>query len=123
MKKIHWLILLAVLVALTLTCPKRDAHLEAFTQEMKTAMANETGKVLGQNATPLASLATNFASNLLVDNLLTVSNYGIVSVGRLQWNGEEYPVSVGLLGHVFTVNHEQIEQKVEQAVREKVPFL
>ncbi len=124
MKKFILVIAIAVLlVAMAVTCPQREAHLTAVNKEVKTAVTDEVEKLLGKSIAFYASLATNIASKLAIDSHFSVGNYGILSVGYVEWKEQRYPVSVGVLGHVFTVGHEQMEEKVEDYVRENIPFL
>ena len=124
MKKIVSIVaVVAVLVVMALTCPDEEAHQARVKREVKTAVSNEMEKVLGKNISFYASIATNLATNLAVDNMVRVSNYGLVSVGTLDWGDETHLVSVGVFGHVFSVGHEFLEEKIEEYVRQKVPFL
>ena len=52
---------------------------------------------------------------MAVNNLLSVDNYAVCSVGRLEWQGDNKIVSFGLLGHVYTFDAEDLEEAYDKA--------
>ena len=66
-----------------------------------------------------------------IDNLITVDNYFVCSIGKVNYDNKEHIVSVGLLKHIFTVDKDELktaaemyykdaEVKVEQDLQKKV---
>ena len=51
--------------------------------------------------------------------LLVVKNYFVVSVGRIDYDGQERIASIGVFGHVFTVDKEDIVKVLQQAEQER----
>lgn len=93
-------IIVALLLALILTCPKADDHREAVRAELGTSLSdtfNENG---------MDSFAPLVQSIILpaATNMVTVSNYTVCSVGRFEWKGKSHVVSVGVLGHVYVLS-------------------
>ena len=61
------------------------------------------------------------AAESALNELLTVDNYFICSVGRMEFDGREHVTSIGLLNHIFTVNKDDIIHaldRAEQAARD-----
>ena len=76
---------------------------------------NTTGNELIDNA--FRSISNAFAGKVVeaaVDNLVTVDNYVVCSLGKVNYNGKDYVVSLGLLGHIFTVDEDDLQKAAEQ---------
>ena len=116
------LIVLALIAGtMVLTCPKYEDHHSKITKLASTAVTQVVARQLGlDNAfvtTGLRMLSGSIVEQVVdvtVDNLLTVDNYVVCSVGKMNFNGEDKVVSVGLFGHVFTVNQETVTDAAEQ---------
>lgn len=115
MKKFGILIIILVLIALVgvATCPDRQAHEEAISEVID-------NYVKDKNASEATDLLSSFCNSLetklvrlVMEENLEVENYFVCSIGRIEWEGEEKVVSVGLLGHIFTAKEEQIAAELE----------
>lgn len=108
-------VLVALLCMLIITCPGTDAHRDAIkksvTEEIdrrKDAADNSFGAAIGGFfAQQLASLA--------VDNMVHVDNYFIFSLGRVHFDGKDHTLSVGILGHVYTLNANEAAEAIEKS--------
>ena len=49
-----------------------------------------------------------------MDNLVSVDNYFVGSVGKINIAGKSYIVSVGVLNHIFTLNKDQLRLAAEK---------
>ena len=88
--------LVAFAIVLILTCPKPEQH---------------KGNALIDNA--FRSISNAFAGNVIrsaVDNLVTVDNHIIYSTGKVNYAGQDHIVSLGLLGHIFTVDEDDLQE-------------
>ena len=116
MKKIL-LLLIAVIIAatMTVTCPDKEAHMTALNNELsmliddKIDEANEKSHFLNDDD-PLNSGFKMMASALaggivksMVEQKLMVKNYFVCSLGQVNTDNGVKTLSVGLLGHVFTL--------------------
>lgn len=120
------LLILAVIgVAMIFTCPDKKAHQDVIRQEFNSAMSEKMGESKGivQSVIQMGSkYVIGLAAESALNELLTVDNYFICSVGKLEYEGREHVSSIGVLGHVFTVNKDDIVRaldKMEQAAREE----
>ena len=43
-----------------------------------------------------------------------MDNYVVCSLGKVNYNGKDYVVSLGLLGHIFTVDEDDLQKAAEQ---------
>ena len=84
------------------TLPDKEAHINAVSHAMISEI--EQGNVLpGIGDTKLSDVATDeaFVDECLA-NMLVVESYGVVTIGKIRWMNNEYVVSLGILGKVFT---------------------
>ena len=110
--------LVACAIVLILTCPKPEQHKEVLsgviTKTVNDAVndtTNTTGNALIDNA--FRSISNAFAGNVIrsaVDNLVTVDNHIIYSTGKVNYAGQDHIVSLGLLGHIFTVDEDDLQE-------------
>ena len=114
--------LVAFAIVLILTCPKPEQHKEVLsgviTKTVNDAVndtTNTTGNALIDNA--FRSISNAFAGNVIrsaVDNLVTVDNHIIYSTGKINYAGQDHIVSLGLLGHIFTVDEDDLQEAARQ---------
>ena len=112
-KRIHFffpLILLGLIIVMIISCPKKEQHLESLTDTISSVLLDgedpdivSLGKMLG-----------NPVSRLIVNTYVTVDDYVLCSIGRFDYEGESHIVSVGILGHVFTMPKSKIKRRMEQ---------
>ncbi len=121
-------LILAILFAtMVFTCPDRRAH-EAAIQEVTKAwmdgkveenMGNITGMggVFGDLINKAIKELTGFGTDKVISNYLDVKNYVVCSVGRMSvGDAQDKMVSLGLFGHVFTFDKDDIEKAWTQAM-------
>lgn len=92
-----------VLLLLVCTVPNKDDHKQAIAKECLASMEKESKTEKEQME---AALGASMIGKVL-DSSLEVSNYGIVSVGRISNGKESKTVSYGVLGHVFVSNMDE----------------
>jgi len=119
------LIMVVIAVAMIFTCPDKRAHQEVIRQEFNSAMSQKMGESKGivQSMIQMGSkYVMGLAAESALNELLTVDNYFVCSVGKMEYEGRNHVASIGVLGHVFTVNKDDIVRaldKLEQAAREE----
>ena len=121
-----WIFVLLLLVVMFATCPKEADHQEAFATAFGNNIENinipliknfgEPIKKLVKSATGSNGLINSIAKLLGIDLSIDVTNYGIVSLGRLP-NGKI--VSVGAFGHVFTMSDDTFRKSIEEWLNEE----
>jgi len=99
-----------------LTCPNKEQH----TESIQEAFANHLESQLGAKgeSDPDAGFH-QFSSHLgggmmkmLLQDKLTVKNYGVCSIGKLEVREKSSTVSVGILNTVFTVSFDKIQKQI-----------
>ena len=117
MKKliITLLIIIGLGAVAVVSCPDRQDHKDAIMEVINGAINDELqGSDAGEQA--LSALVGSIGSSVagyLIDNRLTVKNYFVFSVGELNdIDGVDQKVSVGVFGHVFTGNKEQLKDAI-----------
>lgn len=111
----HFLTILLIIViiagAMVITCPDKARHIEAIGEVIDNSIC--------QDDTGVAALFSAFGGKKLILNVIdpffNVDNYFIVSIGKIRLDeNESKPVSVGILGHVFTIDKEKAKQMLEE---------
>lgn len=104
------LILLGLIIVMIISCPNKEQHTESLTDTISSVLLDgedpdivSLGKMLG-----------NPVSRLIVNTYVTVDDYVLCSIGRFDYEGEKHIVSVGILGHVFTMPKSKIKRRMEQ---------
>lgn len=118
-------ILLLVVAIMALTNPDRRDHSQAISREVTGALTSMADSAVSDD--PIAQgflmIGRAFAGNIVdaaVNNLLRYNNYVVLSVGQIDFQGKTYTVSVGLLGHVFTMKRDEMVKAVESNGRIEV---
>lgn len=111
MKKILILGIIVLFGAvLVLTCPDKQKHVDAISSVfdyVAQRAAEEPGGTFSDQY--LGAMLLSQISSLAIPSLLEVDNYFVVSIGHISLPNEEPEVvSVGLLGHVFTLNKDDV---------------
>jgi len=102
------LFVLLVLVGLIVTCPDKQKHVDAITDEMHSAVNDKIHEKMTENddiSQGLELLGGAFANTIVdgvVKNSISVKNYFVCSIGEISLMGKTKQVSIGFLGHVFT---------------------
>ena len=122
MKKVL-LAILAVLVigavAAVVTCPDKQKHKEAImavvNEKIHEELQTDNEDLLELNAV-FGSLGSGIASKI-VDNRLKVKNHFLWSTGEIKdLKGEYQQISVGVFGHIFTFNKEDLDKAIDDAL-------
>ena len=107
------------------TCPQHDDHKEKLSHLVVNAVNQVIERQLGSDNMLLAKGMQMISNSLLgdivdtaIDSMLTVDNYGVCSIGKINYDGKDNIVSIGLFGHVFTVNQDKVTDVVEHYVRQ-----
>lgn len=95
--------IIALLAVMVVTCPDQEAHKAAVGNVVKQGMGLSAGGIDDPDGWgSLAMLVGGGIANYALDQMMSVDNYFFVSVGKFTYEGKTKPLSVGVLGHVFT---------------------
>lgn len=119
MRKFITFILVVALIGVVciMTCPDRQAHKDTLMSVINTELNREANDFFGNEAVALfgASVGTKIIE-VALNNRLDVKNYFIFSIGRIYYEDEPQTISIGILGHVFTISDEQFHKVLEEFV-------
>ena len=121
---LSFVVLIATMI---ITCPKAEQHKEVLSTVI-TATVNDavnesdniTGNAYLDNAFKAVSNA--FAGKVIqaaVNELVTVDNYVVCSLGKVRYEGKAHVVSVGVFGHIFTVDEDDLREAAEDYYKKK----
>ena len=108
-------IIAIIAVALMVTTPDRQQHVDAI----KSVMSGAVNAELRENNIdgPLASIAS-VAATTAVDRYLNTSfivrDHRFYSLGFIDYNNEFQMVSVGVFNHVYTLNEDQAREMIKK---------
>lgn len=122
---ISLVVLVVMILLLCFTCPTKDDHKQALANVVTQTMNDATNQI--DKTSSFGDIGQAFATMLLstiertiqssIDHLLQVDNYGICSIGKINIDGQEKIISVGILTHVFTIDKQDIEQEISKRVQ------
>lgn len=110
--------IVAVLAAvLAITNPSEDDHCRAIagvTQSWSSEKIEDLtgGGFLGG----ITKMVTGPLVSGVVKNIVHVDSYGLCSLGHIDIGDSSTNVSFGIMGHVFTFNKTQIDEKIKEAI-------
>ncbi len=114
--------IIALVAVMIVTCPKTEQHKEVLSTVI-TATVNDAvhdnDNITGNNFIDNAfrTISNAFAGKVIetaVDNLVTVDNYIVCSLGKVHYDGKDHIVSLGIFGHIFTVDEDDLQEAAEQ---------
>ena len=110
-----------VTATMYLTCPDAAAHKEKLSHVVVGAVNDVIDRKLGPDNALIAKgiqmIGNSFVEKVAdtaVNSLLTVDNYGVCSIGKISYGGEERLVSLGIFGNIITVDQSTVADAVEQ---------
>ena len=115
--KIKWgpivalVIIVGLLIAMMVSCPKKSSHTEVLADRITSIINDEMEDDSVMLA--LSSLFGGPISKYVVNNCVNVKDYVLFSVGKFEYEGKRNTVSIGILGHVFTVSKERLKKDLE----------
>ena len=121
---LSFVVLIATMI---ITCPKAEQHKEVLSTVI-TATVNDavnesdniTGNAYLDNA--FKTISNAFAGKVIqaaVNELVTVDNYVVCSLGKVRYEGKAHVVSVGVFGHIFTVDEDDLREAAEDYYKKK----
>ena len=116
-RKTNWslfvtlLAIVGLLVAMILTCPKKEQHVEVLTDRLSFLINDQIGQE--NDLQVLGSLIGNEVSRVFLNTYISVDDRLLFSVGRFKYRDKEGVVSVGFLGHVFALSKKELKKRVE----------
>ena len=112
-------VLLVVGAAAVMTCPDKQAHKDAImsvvNEKINEELQTDDEEYQGLSAL-FGSLGSGIAGSV-VDNRLVVKNHFLWSTGEFRnFDGEYQQVSVGVFGHIFTFNKQDLDKALDNAL-------
>ena len=112
------LVLLVVAVVGVVTCPDKQAHYDEIEQVLREVVNEELNGTAGpeENLSIFGEWLSSSSVKLVLNQSLSVENYFVCSVGKLTFDGEVYPISVGVFNHIFTPSKETIRTQLNESL-------
>ena len=120
-RAITWLAVAAVaFFVLLMTCPGEERHRQAVVDEIRAAVRTDTlvqdggDDLLGFFGGTLGDMIVARFADAVVGQFMRVDNYVLFSVGRIDYGKGSRVVSVGVLGHVFTFDADELRNVMKK---------
>ncbi len=116
MKKlfITFLVLLGLAAVCIVTCPDKQAHKDAIMPVLNYTLNQQMGKLPDDGWRAIGASVGTKILEMGIDNLLEVKNCFVCSIGQIQHEDGNETISVGILGHVFTVSKEHFSEVFDE---------
>ena len=118
------IVVLIIGVAAVMTCPDKQAHIDAIMAVVNEKINEElqTDDEEYQGLSALFGTLGSGIANRVVDNRLVVKNHFLWSTGEFQnFDGGYKQLSVGFFGHVFTFNMQNMDKALYKSHTDPSP--
>ena len=112
---IVFFLVIGILIAAILTCPKKDQHVATISDRISSVLNSQLTEESDEFET-LGVLLGSALATPIIRNFISVDDYVVCSVGKYTYQGEEQIVSLGVFGHVFTVSKKRIEETIKSSL-------
>lgn len=105
-------VLALLLIIMSLTCPGKDAHKAAVSEEVK-----EVVNKMAEDDSPwgvIGGMMVSGMAAIAVDQMLDVDDYVFFSIGSVHYGDRSRAVSFGIFNHVFTFDSEYVRQSMTE---------
>lgn len=112
MKKFFKILLVVLIIGgvAVISCPDTDDHKEAIINVINEAVQDELGVNQENDTLGILKGLANIGAGIYLDNKFSVQNYFLFSVGRILHGADNDVVSLGIFGHVFTFDKEDVKE-------------
>jgi len=121
--------LAAIVATLSITCPEKSDHSEElikgvnrfFDRGVKSIGEKNIidSSILNEASSFIESVFGSKIVSAVINNKLTVDNYILFNIGRMEWKGENKTVSIGILNKVYPLINEDTYDEIEKSSRIK----
>ena len=101
-----------ILLGLSMTCPDRQDHEEAVSNEINTFI-NQSADNPSDGWEAIGRMFASGIAEMAVSQMLDYHNYVLWSVGEVHYAGKTKTVSFGILGHVFTFDADDLQRALD----------
>ena len=105
-----------LLFVLILTNPDKEDHKRVIQERISAAVEGKDGDKdpVSQEFEILEKMLVREISAPILNTMLEYHNYGIFSTTTVRWSKKDYKSSYGILGHVFTVDKDDITKILDK---------
>ncbi|OPZ28692.1 MAG: hypothetical protein BWZ00_01251 [Bacteroidetes bacterium ADurb.BinA174] len=120
-----FLIFIVIIAIAFFTNPDKEAHKEAIIEKTDQIME----EIIAERNDAISSTAWELAGKKLlsefIDTNVTVDNYYLFSIPKVNWDGNSYPIGVGAFGKVYITKHlnRDVVQPILNDMEDKVKDL
>ncbi len=115
------LVLIILLAVMVVTVPSREDHVNTIKDVTREWMDEAVGKdVLGSSIlSEVTKWVGGNGADMVIDHMFSYDNYIVCSVGKFNYAGRSRRVSLGMFGHVFTFDKDDITNVIKATLQGK----
>lgn len=123
MKFLLWFIFFIVVLAVigVVTCPDKEEHVDKFASLVTETIADKTEN-MGAVGKAINDVSKTDLLTKAVDKKLEVEDYGVFTLGKVEYFDEDYVISLGVFGTVFTISEEMLGDGVVDIWKKEFGF-
>ena len=94
-------------------------HQDKIEEVINAAVKKKMGKgtnILDAGIKYFSKALIKGALDIAFDKMLTVNDYYIFSIGKIEYDGEEHIISVGVMNNIITFDEEDVVREIENHV-------
>ena len=112
--------LVALCAVLAVTNPNEKKHRAAISRLASDIIESQVDDFMDDPYSGFgASILTSGIVDKVTDHMVTVKDYGLFSLGQVEYNDKKRTLSLGILGHVFTFSDEDFEAYMTHQQKKK----
>ena len=103
-----------VAIIMAITCPNKQAHQETIKATLTNLIEKELSSdddIIGYEF--FGSMIAGKLLEVILEEKLTVNNYILFSVGKIQYKDEVKHISFGILNQVFTFDEDDLQKELD----------
>lgn len=105
-KLIRIIVVLAILAGIMFfTCPEEEKHVDKLTQKIVASTNDQKddaeSNIIEDIGNAIAGTLSEKVVHLYVKSQLKVEDYTLLNVGKMNYDGEKWVVTIGAFNHVF----------------------
>lgn len=114
------LLVMGGIIALSISCPGISQHKQEIKKVFSAAIDKKIGtgsNIIDSSIKSIGKMALKESADFAIKHMLEVDDYYVVSVGRVDYDGKQHIVSIGIASHVFTFGVDDVIRQIDKRIK------